>query len=901
MEPIVIKKALAPILLSCAIASAYAIPAKPGLISMRQPDGTEVSVRLVGDEHAHLYTTPDGYPLVYASGTFYYASFDGKELRSSGLKYNGDSKTELSLPSIDRRQAFRSVRKHRASRSNSYPGLYNEGTFPRTGSPKALVILVEYSDVKMTLSNAHDYFDRMLNQTGFSDYDATGSAIDFFSENSDGRFTPEFDVVGPVTLSRPREYYGGNTIYGDRHPEEMVIEACQLLDDEIDFTKYDTDGDGVIDNVFVFYAGQSEAAGGGDDTVWPHSSNIALLGDYTFDGKKLDYYACSNEWQEGRPDGVGTFIHEFSHVLGLPDLYATEESDAFTPGPWSTLDAGPYNNNGCTPPLYSSFERTALGWHKAAEITEACDATLLPLSYGIAAVVKTTDTNEYFLLENRRREGWDTYLPGEGMLIWHIHYDKGMWSTNTVNNDAYHQHVDLVEADGRATADSRTGDSFPGAAGVSSHILKTWNGNLDKLPMTEIAENGEMVTFKVAGGKANTQQERSFAAQEVGAHGFTAIWEARPDVSYLLTVSDEDGAVDGYDNLFVGKRSSYAVTGLEADTKYMYSVQGLDGVSLTLASKPITTETTGQPLPELYAEALAAEDVSAEGFTARWVALPGAESYDLTVYTKTASGPKKDVMAFDEGLANLGGWDCSSNMIYNMAGMAGSSAPSLRLGTGQGLTSPVYAEGVTGLSLWSRGSNTSEGDKLRFEAWDGNRWNIVTDEAITTTKGGATIRVDEMPAGTTAIRITAMCQKGNVAIDDVTVCYGTTYVAAAVEGYNPLNVAGATECAVSGLEAGKTYYYTVVGRGATGLSQVSQEMAVDTATSGIVEIGNSTSINIDGLTVNVDGVSASTQTRLYDLTGRIAASAIGPCRVSANAPGIYILTVGNDTMKVILR
>ena len=163
---------------------------------------------------------------------------------------------------------------------------------------------------------------------------------------------PDFDIYGPVTLSKNMSYYGGNDIYGnDKNPEKMIIEACQLLDDEVDFAQYDNDGDGYIDNIYVFYAGKGEASGGSKDTVWPHSWNItaATSTPYIFDGVRLDRYACSNENEGSHPDGVGTFVHGFSHVMGLPDLYATSYTSSFTPGAWSCMDYGPYNNDGRTP------------------------------------------------------------------------------------------------------------------------------------------------------------------------------------------------------------------------------------------------------------------------------------------------------------------------------------------------------------------------------------------------------------------------------------------------------------------------------------------------------------------------------------------------------------------------
>lgn len=891
--------------LSCAFLSAHPIPAKPGLLNVRQADGTTVPVHLVGDERAHMYTTPDGYPLVSIDGLFYYASLDGKTLGSSNIRFDGDATFEKNLPIIDKRAAFKAVKAKRLqAKAAQYPGLYTDAAFPLEGSPKALVILVEYADVKMTHHNALDYFSRMLNEPGFSDYGGTGSAVDFFKDNSDGKFTPVFDVVGPVTLARPREYYGGNSIYGDRHPEEMVIEACQLLDGEIDFTQYDTDGDGVIDNVFVFYAGQSEAAGGGDDCVWPHSSNIAQLGDYFFDGKRLDYYACSNEWQEGRPDGVGTFIHEFSHVLGLPDLYATVESDAFTPGSWSTLDAGPYNNNGCTPPLYSAFERTALGWLSPVEITEACNATLLPLTSGMAGIVKTSRTQEYFLLENRQQERWDRYIPGHGMLIWHVDFDGGVWATNTVNNDAAHQRVDLVEADGIASGTTRAGDSFPGAASVYSHILRAWSGNINTLPLSDITETDGVVTFKVAGGKATQATETAIAATAIGAHSFTANWIARQGVSYLLTVTDENGTVNGYDKLNVGAASSYNVEGLTADTDYSYTISGIEGLQMSAPSAPISVTTSGTPLTELTVEALDAEEVANDSFTACWQSVDGATGYNVTVFTRNASGSLTDVVTFDKSLDDLAnlGWGTTSAMLYNMSGMAGGSAPSLRLSRTASITSPTYTDGVSALSLWHRGSSTADNDHLLIEAHTAGGWQTIAESPITIEKGGKVLQYTDMPAGTDAVRISAVCEKGNVAIDDITVSHGTAYTTNAVSPYNPMHVADATRLTVNGLTSGKTYYYTVTATDDKGnLSQPSRDIEVSTL-SGISSVAtNMSSIHTEGLNVSVNGISGDTSVRLCDTMGRTLASTKGECRLSSTAPGLYILIVGNDATKVLLR
>ncbi len=439
---------------------AYGIPARPGLMTLRQSDGSEVKVRLMGDEHHHYYLSEDGYLLANEEGFFYYADADdeGRVIRSDfrlspadngniSIAENGSLSTAAKavvagdqalcsyLSGINRelladkmnvaRDRIMTssllnsrIANKRSTRSESraitstggavvsrsgesvvaHPGLSPESNFPSMGEQRSLVILVEFADVSMTLDNPHDYFSRMLNESGFSDWGGTGSARDYFIECSNGQFSPQFDVYGPVTLPNKMAYYGANSADGnDRRPAQMIADACAALDDEIDFSLYDLDKDGSIDNVFVFYAGEGEAAGGAPETIWPHSWYVTagLMRDQLFDGVLLDRYACSCEWvvldKKGRPDGVGTFIHEFSHVLGLPDLYSTGYSTCFTPDTWSTLDGGAYNNEGCTPPLYSAFERYALGWLKPFDMTASASVTLNPIGNNEAGIFITED------------------------------------------------------------------------------------------------------------------------------------------------------------------------------------------------------------------------------------------------------------------------------------------------------------------------------------------------------------------------------------------------------------------------------------------------------------------------------------------------------------------------------
>lgn len=480
---------------------ADAKPARKGLIAIAQPDGSTLNIQLKGDEHAHRVFSEDGYLLTSDSeGNYTYATLNAAgEIVSSGrraVKASARSAEDnaflatldkeamtLLAQSIDtERVAVRkSARRNVMTRAQNSQGIdLLTGHYPSMGSPKALVVLVEYRDVKFTKADA-DYFHRLCNEKGFNEYGGTGSALDYFTENSGGLFTPEFDVYGPVSLPQRQSYYGGNDWSGnDQHPEEMAIDALDILDPDVDFSEYDTDGDGYIDNVFIFYAGYGEADGGSQNTVWPHSWEVYTGGGKrkVYDGVILKRYACSNEidYTYQRPDGVGTFIHEFSHVMGLPDLYVTNYgAQPLTPGEWSCLDYGPYNNRGLTPPNYGLFERYSLGWFEPKNFggTGTFDVVIDPVTEGDGYLVKTGNKNEFMLVEVRNRIGWDTYIPNDGMLVWRIDYDRQAWEDNTVNNSQYRQRVDILEADNIQSERTRGGDCFPGNKNITEFTQNT--------------------------------------------------------------------------------------------------------------------------------------------------------------------------------------------------------------------------------------------------------------------------------------------------------------------------------------------------------------------------------------------------------------------------------------------
>lgn len=362
--------------------------------------------------------------------------------------------------------------------------------FPTRGKVRGLAVLVEFQDVRFTIDDPYQSYVDMLTKEGYdrpryegSKYKHIGSAHDFYYQNSCGEFDPQFDVFGPILLKDSVKHYGKSN---DQYAWEMIKEACDYLNDslDVDFSVYDTDDNGFIDFVFAFYAGQGENATGKKNDIWPHAWTVLSASGgkmFYYDDKLLFDYACSNELYGNYMDGVGTFCHEFTHVLGLPDLYNTSSiaSSTCTPCGYDLLDEGCYNWNSYIPAGMSSYERYELGWLTPVVLSEQKTDTLMNLSSSNQAfIVPVTEDiddpreGEYYLFENRQPMDWDQYLPGHGMLVWHIDYKESLWSYNSPNNWPSHQCIDLVEADGQKKGidgkyfqDDST--PFPGSSGVT--------------------------------------------------------------------------------------------------------------------------------------------------------------------------------------------------------------------------------------------------------------------------------------------------------------------------------------------------------------------------------------------------------------------------------------------------
>lgn len=493
---------------------------------------------------------------------------------------------------------------------------------PLNIAQRGLIILVNFSDLSYRPENTHAEMDSMINGRNYTrDYSykygsttyhvqASGSVRRYFQDASAGAYNPIFDVVGPVTLSKGYAYYGANDIYGDdKNATLMIKEACQLAKNQgVDFRQYDNDGDGYVDFVYVFYAGKNESDGAGDNYIWPHSYELeADRISLTLDGKKVNRYACSGEleYYSGKHDGIGTFCHEFSHVLGLPDLYETTGNGTWkTMGEWDVMDYGPYNNEGNTPPTYSGYERWFMGWTTPQLLNSASTDTLHNLATSNHCYILTTsgtcsgtgndpNPSTFYILENRQQSGWDAYLPGHGMMMTKVAYSYNKWSENTVNNSKSAMGVDLVEADGSAPAysQSNSGNGYFGKPGDLFPAGATSSSKVTGYPISDIREQNGVITFRLMGGGSQQPTDTTTVVRpSTGVQTYRKVtseptsWAGEYLIVYEKGNLIMDGSLSVLDVASNTQTVQISGSEIQADSKYAFVIRGSQA-NYTLQSK----------------------------------------------------------------------------------------------------------------------------------------------------------------------------------------------------------------------------------------------------------------------------------------------------------------------------
>lgn len=555
-------------------ASAFAVPAKRVKRQVQQPDGSVLTVMLRGDENFHYTSTEDGQPLVQrADGAYCYATLDsnGKLTAFAQVAHDVESRGAAELSFLNyytaESQKVRSLGMERAKQRNArrLARLANRGVVDASGKPvrrvmagatggegigvtgkrKGLVILVNFKDKKMQSKHTQAEWNDYFNKVGYNKYGNNGSVHDYFYAQSYGKLDLEFDVIGPVTVSKNMASYGANDAQGnDIDPAGMIKEACELAyaKEKMDMSQYDWDGDGAVDQVYVIYAGYGEAAGGEPNTIWPHEWDIQGGGySLVLGGQRIRTYACSSELNGGygtNISGIGTACHEFSHCMGIPDFYDTAGGGCFGMDAWDLMDYGSYGGDGYEPTGYNTYEKWVSGWIEPTILTEPCYIkNMKPLSDAPEACVvfNEANKNEYYIFENRQLKGTDVALPNHGMLVIHVDYDQKVWFDNEVNNTSNHQRFTVVPADNKLTSETVTGDTYPGTTksteltDTSKPAATLFNANSDGRkflgkPVTEITEKDGLISFTFMGGvNLDAPQPK---VMNMTATSFTGGWNA---------------------------------------------------------------------------------------------------------------------------------------------------------------------------------------------------------------------------------------------------------------------------------------------------------------------------------------------------------------------------------------
>ncbi len=560
------KTVLILITLLCHLAS-HASKGWPYPITVSQPDGTQLTVRINGDADFNWVSTLDGVVLKQEGNGYFVANIDTNGMLSSSgtLAHDADkrSSAEQSLCKKQDVKAFLTVntRPERLATTRGFGGKGSTSFFPHTGSPRAIVLLVQFANRPFKVQ-PRKAFNQYLNSMadkhqdfGNAENRNTGSVKRYFSDMSGGKFKPQFDLYGPITMPKNAAYYGEGSSSMERY-RELVSEACTMMDDSLDFSKYDADKDGNVDLVYIIYAGYGESVSSIDSTLWPKAFVCGT--DIKKDGKYVRLAGISNELN-GHPDvhysstsgllinGVGLFCHEFSHCMGLPDFYPTvspqwttangkQDFDAYDNQgmeEWDVMDNGIYLYNGYSPTAYTAWEREKMGWLTIETLTREGKVELKSIDQGGKAYRikndKNTSGNEYYIVENIQAKGWNYKLPASGMMVSHVEYVPWAFSVfhggdNSVNNIKKHPRMTIVPADGylpssyRKVSDNSNltapymkkkqydeqlaGDLYPGKNNINRLTdaqnmvnYAPWTGGMLNKPIYNIALKNGIVTF----------------------------------------------------------------------------------------------------------------------------------------------------------------------------------------------------------------------------------------------------------------------------------------------------------------------------------------------------------------------------------------------------------------------
>lgn len=565
------------VFLFCLVMPSWTVPARQRMLTVRMIDGEMMRVRFCGDEHRSFYLSEDGFVVELAddSDSLYVKT----EYRPSDLLAN------VRLSGI---------------------GSVETAPIKPLGSPKIPVILVNFNDLHMSVAETDEacnaFYDLFCNGTRdgqlYTGAGSAGAVRDYFAQQSDSVFLPEFEVFGPVTLCKPMAYYGQNS--GNRKDvnfSEFCEEALQLAMEgtAVDWSRFDNDGDGTVDLAFFIYAGTGENVSGADpNTIWPKE----MLSPMVINGIEVAVMGCCNELiiESGEKvvDGIGTMCHEIMHALGMPDMYDTNYV-GLGMSYWSLMDCGNFCKNGYVPCGLTAYEREFLQWRPIEELDGSSTLTLRPLEAGGCGykIVNSANPAEYYIIENRQAVGWDVGLCtlGSGMLAVHVDYDENVWSANRVNAVTDHQRMSIIPANnlyvGQYNAQSveellnaLNGQPYPGNTGntaltdYSIPAATVFSGGFMGKPITQIREtpDGNIVCKFMARGVLDIPDSTTATVERITADGFVLRWdtvehaEAYRVMVYDVSEERESVLLETIDSVFTNR---FSIEGLPSGINKM--------------------------------------------------------------------------------------------------------------------------------------------------------------------------------------------------------------------------------------------------------------------------------------------------------------------------------------------
>jgi M6 family metalloprotease-like protein len=582
-----------------------AVPAYPYFIQLNQPDGKEITVKMKGDEKMKWMESEDGYSLLYDKNkyiVFAEKNEKGDMIPSNVIARNAASRSDEVqkwLKGIPQNLQYSKNQKEilRGMWKIIPDGNLRSGNAPQSavGTAKAICALIQFPNKSLTYTQ--DDFSVLMNQVGYENGIQKGSVRDFYLENSYGQLDMVVTVVGPYTVSHNDNYYGENKGSGiDSNLDEFSREAANFAfrDPNVNPADYDNDGDGYIDTFHFIFAGYGEESGAGDDCIWSHKSGYWPALQYG--GKKLDTYSCSPELRGKSGTNIsyiGVICHELCHVFGAPDYYDADgnESGGDFPGTgnWDLMANGSWNNSGATPAHINMFQKINFGWVNPIVLSSPQEIKDMPNSAEnpVAYIIPSNNPNEYYVLENRQKNGFDAKVPGSGLLIYHVNYDARQFAENSVNN-GHPQGVYPVFANSPYEIPSGTPASYGSInsstctfpiTGIGKKVEFTdqsvpsaflWSGGKLGKPITNITVSNQLASFYFMRSLLNLQAQ-------VEANRITLIW-VKPDsektikgyniyrngqfilqttnTTYRETVSEEGTYTYGVSILFEGEESA---------------------------------------------------------------------------------------------------------------------------------------------------------------------------------------------------------------------------------------------------------------------------------------------------------------------------------------------------------